>query len=131
CSRKNMTDKTSDGCWLQDYLVDAVAKNLCTKIRCTTCGALEFRRGLLKAAAKASGANNFETLDSVSASVILDSLARITAGAHRQTETEGAVRLLLFDLWNSMLLQGREHLLAGSWAGGVLEGMKAHYRAET
>jgi hypothetical protein len=63
--------------------------------------------------------------------VILESLARVTPPVRLQREIEDAVRLVLFDLWNSMLLQGRERLLAGSWAGGVLERMKDHYRAET
>jgi hypothetical protein len=33
--------------WLEAYLLDAVSKKLCTKIHCTTCGALDFRRGVL------------------------------------------------------------------------------------
>src|SRR5262249_32498723 len=106
------TDKGSDGNWLQDCLVQAVEKNLCTQIGCTTCGALEFRRGLLKAAARDSPTGSPETLDSASASVILESLARVTPPVRLQREIEDAVRLVLFDLWNSMLLQGRERLLA-------------------
>jgi hypothetical protein len=35
--------------WLEAYLMEAVRKELCTKILCTTCGALEFRQGVLSA----------------------------------------------------------------------------------
>lgn len=38
--------------WLQGYLVDAIQRNVCTKVGCTTCGAREFRTGLLAQAAK-------------------------------------------------------------------------------
>jgi hypothetical protein len=39
--------------WLNAYLVASVRRNLCTRIYCTTCGATEFRRGLLHAVATA------------------------------------------------------------------------------
>lgn len=32
--------------WLHAYLIESVRRNLCTKIHCTTCGAMEFRRGM-------------------------------------------------------------------------------------
>jgi hypothetical protein len=35
--------------WLEAYLMEAARKELCTKIFCTTCGALEFRQGVLSA----------------------------------------------------------------------------------
>ena len=41
--------------WRHAYLVDAVTRNLCTRIGCTTCGALDFRRGVLTALASVMG----------------------------------------------------------------------------
>src|SRR5664280_909109 len=41
--------------WLDQYLNEAVGKKLCTKIHCTTCGAMEFRKGVLSALANATG----------------------------------------------------------------------------
>ena len=115
--------------WLQPFLIEAVQKNLCTRIRCTTCGASEFRKGLLKAAAKSSGRDQVGGLDEITARMILESLARINPPLQLEREVEEAVRLVLFDLWASLLLQGKEHLLTGSWAGNVLEHMAAHYKA--
>ncbi len=40
--------------WLQSYLVSSVSRNLCTTIHCTTCGAMDFRRGVLQAAVGSS-----------------------------------------------------------------------------
>ncbi len=115
--------------WLQSYLIEAAQKNLCTRIRCTTCGASEFRKGLLKAAAQASGRNQVGVLDEVTSRTILESLARIDPPLQSERQVEQAVRLVLFDLWTSLLLEKNEHLLAGSWAGNVLERMAAHYKA--
>jgi hypothetical protein len=127
-----MNGATRNADWLEHYLVEAVRKNLCTKIRCTTCGALEFRKGLLTAAAKAIGRDRFEAFDETSAPVIIRSLATVNAPpAHLQPQMEEAVHLVLFDLWSSLMLQRHEHLLTGAWADGVLERMKAHYQAET
>ena len=68
-------------------------------------------------------------LDEITARMILESLARINPPLQLEREVEEAVRLVLFDLWASLLLQGKEHLLTGSWAGNVLEHMAAHYKA--
>ena len=38
--------------WLQAYLIESIDKRLCTSIYCTTCGAQEFRHGLLDAVAR-------------------------------------------------------------------------------
>jgi hypothetical protein len=124
-----MTAEASNGNWLQEYLAEAVAKNLCTRISCTTCGALEFRRGLLKAAARAIHGNSSERLDPGTASTILHALAHLQTPRQSQREMEEAVRMVLFDLWTSLMLHNNEHLLGESWAGDVLQRMKAHYEA--
>jgi hypothetical protein len=41
--------------WLEMYLAEAVGKKLCTKIHGTTCGAMEFRRGVLNTLSIATG----------------------------------------------------------------------------
>jgi len=126
-----MNGATSEADWLQHYLLEAVQKSFCTKIHCTTCGALEFRKGLLMAAAKAIGRDRSEALDETIAPLIIRSLASVNAPAHLRPQMEEAVRLVLFDLWNSVMLQRHLHFLAGTWAGDVLERMKAHSQAET
>ena len=41
--------------WLHVYLVESVRKRMCTRIYCTTGGAMEFRLGVVKALANSTG----------------------------------------------------------------------------
>ena len=130
-----MNGATGDRDWLQRYLFESVRKNLCTRIRCTTCGAGEFRNGLLYAAARAIGQERFEGLDETSALVIVRALGRVHPVPHLERQTEEAIRLVLFNIWTVLgeaaMARKFEPLLAGSWAGGILERMKAQYKAES
>ena len=119
------------GNWLQAYLTDAVQRKLCTQIHCTTCGALEFRRGVLDALSGATGQpaqEHFERESAIATSTALAGVAPIT---DQSLDLEPAVRCLLFDLWSGVPLFDNdiESLLDGTWAGSVLARMKEHHRA--
>jgi len=119
------------GNWLQAYLVDAVQRKLCTQIHCTTCGALEFRRGVLDALGRATGQPAPQHFERERALEIAKALAGVTPATDQMLALESAVRCLLFDLWSGVLLFDNdiESLLDGTWAGGVLARMKEHHRA--
>ncbi len=115
--------------WLQAYLIEATRKNLCTQIYCTTCGAMEFRRGVLHALASATGQPPRQHFDRESSIEIARALSRVTPDDNALVSLEKAVRCLLFDLWSGIpvLDKDLEVLLAGSWAGDVLRRMKEHH----
>jgi hypothetical protein len=115
--------------WLQDYLGDAVARKLCTSIYCTTCGAMEFRQGVLDALAKATGRERCSRGDRECVIEVAKALAGVKPTAPPLLEE--AVRLVIFELRTGVPLLDREikRLLAGSWAGEVLASMKTHYAA--
>lgn len=117
--------------WLDLYLVDAVQRRLCTQIYCTTCGALEFRRGVLEALGRATGQRARQHFERESVIEIAKALALVTPATNQALALEPAVRCLLFDLWSgvSLLDNEIESLLDGTWAGGVLARMKEHHRA--
>ena len=113
--------------WLEAYLAEAVRKKLCTKIHCTTCGALEFRRGVLDALSIATGRQPLQRLDRESAIEIAKALAAVS----RNHAMEDAVRCLLVDLWSGIPFLDRDiaTLLDGSWAGNILHMMIKHHEA--
>ena len=112
---------------LQSFLVSAVSRKLCTQIYCTTCGAMEFRQGVVLAVTGISTSSR-----RLSRETILE-IARALAGVTPVAgiSLDDAVRCILFDLWSGMpyLDQEIEEILQGSWAGGVLQRMKAHHAA--
>ena len=114
---RTMNGATGDRDWLQRYLFESVRKNLCTRIRCTTCGAGEFRNGLLYAAARAIGEERFEGLDQTNALVIVRALGRVHPVPHLERQTEEAIRLVLFNIWTVLgeaaMARKFEPLLAG------------------
>lgn len=117
--------------WLDRYVHDAVRRNLCTKIYCTTCGATEFRDGARAALAWTSRycAGDWEER----ARDLAAGLARVRPeGKEQEDRVEDAVRLLLFEMRSegSLLLPACRDLLNGSWAGTVLARMEEHYRAD-
>lgn len=113
--------------WLQTYLEKAVERKLCTRIYCTTCGAMDFRRGVLRALGRHTGHPPLEYFDLVCALEIANALAGVTPPSDDASEFEAAARCLLFDLWSSN--QAIEARLSGSWAGGVLARMQGHQAA--
>ncbi len=119
----------SNSQWLADYIADAVARNVCTRLNCTTCGALEFRTAIRqRATAILAGAT--QSKKSEMHSVIAEALSRIPRPKCHLDEYEHAVRCLIYDLWCSTLplLFDRDIApqLAGTWSGQVLASMQAH-----
>ena len=118
--------------WLQYHLVRVVRAGLCAKIHCTTCGAVEFRRGLLDSLATAMGKNTLRHLDRECAHEMLCALTKVRPESGEQHALfEEPVRCILFDLWSSGAVaeSGMELQLLGSWSGEVLARMNAHYQA--
>jgi hypothetical protein len=117
--------------WLQTYLVESVQKQLCTQIHCTTCGAREFRLGVLNALAKTVHQTPQGSFDRESVVQIARALAEVRPIPDELKTMEGAVRCLLFDLWSGLPFVYREveTILDGTWAGGVLVGMQEHHTA--
>ncbi len=60
--------------WLQIYLIESIDKNICLSF-CTTCGAMEFRSGVLAALAQATGQPQRLIMDEDSARSILNAMA--------------------------------------------------------
>src|SRR5437870_315093 len=85
--------------WLELFLRDAVRKKLCTKIHCTTCGAMEFRQGILTALQMAASLPRRPTFDKISRTEIARALAEVRPKDGSSSEMDEAVRCLLFDLW--------------------------------
>lgn len=119
--------------WLQAYLVKSVRKNLCTKIYCTTCGALDFRKGLLASCGAAVGHHHKFPMGQESAITIGQALAQVRPVAGKELQFEGAVRNVLYEIWCALGEEVAERevwrVLDGTWAGAVLAGMRAHYQA--
>jgi hypothetical protein len=99
---------------------------------CTTCGALEFRTGLMSSLTQAMGQPVASEIDLVRGRALARGLARLRPAPDRSSEWEQAVRLMLFETWRSAdastFERELEPLLAGTWAGDALTGMKAHER---
>ena len=122
--------------WLQAYLIESIDKRLCTRIYCTTCGAQEFRHGLLDAVARATDQPRPPHLDGKSADAIAEALARVepvqsrTGPDHKVIDPrryKETVRLVIFDLW--AILTPLDSILGNTWAGNVLESMRSHERS--
>jgi hypothetical protein len=117
--------------WLQTYLVEAVRRNLCTQIYCTTCGAMEFRRGVLVALTEATGWGPRQEWDREGAIEIMRALTTVTPDGTDTQALIPAVQCLLFDLGSGIprFDRGAEALLGDSWAGEIRREMKEHHAA--
>ena len=122
-------DPTVNVNWLQLYLAESVHKKLCTKIYCTTCGAMKFRLGVLKALAEATGRRPSQNFDVESAVGIAKALAEIQLSEDDKSLLEPATRCILFDICSSIVMRiNTWPILKGSWAGTVLHSMEEHHR---
>lgn len=88
--------------WLQTYLVESVQRQLCTRIHCTTCGAREFRLGVLNALSKAADQPPRHAFDRESVVEIARALAEVEPIPGDLEKMEDAVRCLLVDLWSGL-----------------------------
>jgi hypothetical protein len=118
--------------WLQSYLTEALEKKYCIRAHCTTCGASEFKRGLLDALARASGEQQKLEFDGESILAIGRALAQVSPDLNERMSFEYIIRQLITMLWSDIPLFDNqlEDLLIGSYAGYILEAMKKHYAEE-
>jgi len=117
--------------WLQQFLNDAVERKLCTSVRCTTCGARDFRQRIERAWTSNAGSDEGDPLGLKKLKVLLAALARVEPRRSGDRGFEEAVRLLLFETWRGHpVLHGEiEDDLKGSWAGELLRRMQEHEAA--
>ena len=106
--------------WLQTYLIECIGKDdLCIEPFCTTCGALEFRRGVLGALEKVTGQRPNGKLDADRARSILLALKNVNPIAGKQSRIDDALYILLTDL-RSVIGAGEMIRILGdaeTWAG--------------
>ena len=118
--------------WLTEYLAEFVAKNLCTRPVCTTCGALEFRSGLRRLLSMATGAERDGRLTPEIAIMLARALATVRPFSDHNRKHEEAIRLILYDIWYALGPAAAERdllpVLQDTWAGDLLARMKEHYR---
>jgi hypothetical protein len=117
--------------WLDDYLDEVVGKKLCTKIHCATCGAMEFRKGVLNALCNATDKPLRQYFDRENSIEIAAALAEVKMNDDASGGRKAAVECLLVDLWSGMpfLDNELEKILVETWAGQILGRMKAHHKA--
>ena len=117
----------------------AIAKRLCIKVGCTTCGAMEFRRGLHDRAARAVGLPIRMPIrdpnwryDERIVSEWIRQLSLLTPNPERGDRWFHAVCLIFFDVWRTVGTPTAERVyqpvVEGTWAGSVLRAMQEHFR---
>ena len=118
--------------WLEAYLLEALREGLCTDVHCTTCGALEFRQGLLRALTRFTGTQRHTVIDRQSAVLVTVGLSQVHPPAQQSSQLEAAVRLVLCDIWDGLGEKTADRelgpILKGAWAEDVLARLKAHHR---
>ncbi len=119
------------GNWLHAYLVAAVGRNLCTRIHCTTCGATEFRHGLLRALATATNRPPSRTYTPQVAVDVARALADTRPSDAEAIQLEEAGRCVVFDICSAIGEVEAEQLLGQGWGGDVLRRMQEHHRRVT
>lgn len=115
--------------WLHSYLVDATRRKLCTRIHCTTCGAMAFRQGVFRALAKATDQGSPPTQGRESVVRIAQALAAVRPSGSEVGQLELAARCLVFDICRALGETETENILGDSWGGDVLGRMQAHHRS--
>lgn len=129
-----MSETTS---WLSAYLQLAQERRYCTRIYCTTCGARDFRQGLVRATHRAMGKPPGvrrlvgHPLGDDGVLVLAQALAQLPPPNPPQHAIHEAVMMTLHELWMACGGDEPTHarldpVLAGSWAGEILAGMFHH-----
>jgi hypothetical protein len=124
------TDHRSPGNWLQPYIEAAIARGLCVRITCGTCGSIPFRDGFVLLASdgrRGIGNVDMETLRRIAAA-----LALVEPAAHNRDQLEDferAAMSIIYFIWSRSPGFDRwaPPVLSGSWAGTMLNRMRAHY----
>ena len=126
--------------WLDRYIDEVVVKRICTTTYCTTCGAREFRQGLLDSLAAESQparTRRVRCFTVEEARLLLDGLKWVTvpsqdAGFNSSRDRTSAIRFVLKSVWDALGGENGEpemqRALAESWAGAELDQMIAHHR---
>ena len=114
--------------WLDAHVEQALRLRLCTKIRCTTCGATKFRRGTLAALTAATGLPASSFGHQPVKLAVAQALAGMVEDCPAHPDKTSAIRLLLSEVWDGAPLAGGDvsRLLEGSWAGRLLAAMREH-----
>lgn len=120
--------------WLEAYLIDCIQRNVCTRVGCTTCGAREFRAGLLAETARQMHFLHLRRLTPDGATFIGQALAGIAPrDGMPDDKLESAVRFILTDIWATLGESSAERtiapLLSGSSSGDLLLRMQRHHAA--
>jgi hypothetical protein len=114
--------------WIAAFLEAAATAKMCTRIHCTTCGALDFRRDLIRWANDARG-TDIPTWDDAIAGATAKGLADLPADlVHTHVE---ALRLVFFELWSNLgdttFKKTVEARVKETPAGRVLQAMQEHF----
>ncbi len=144
----SLTPKPCTRVWLGDYLDTAVERNLCVRVRCTTCAAMEFRSGLYSRALAALGiAPPFDSRrhdrramehipqarnDTRVRLELARQLALLAPDHTRQRQWLDAIHLIFCELWwaagEAIAERDYQPIVEGTWAGSILCSMQAHSR---
>lgn len=116
--------------WLSPVIEDAIVRNLCTRIGCSTCGATEFRNNVYRAAQTMTGISMLES-PATFARTLAQGLASLMPSDELAYSFDEPTRLLLCVVSRHMPLDGLESMLMGTWAGNVLHRMESHSAALT
>lgn len=114
--------------WLHSYLLESVDGQLCTKPFCTTCGALDFRKGIRRQLSIHVGKPVPFTLTDDDALAICRELSLVVPSADEELKLDEALRCLLCDVAGSIDQRVMAEALGNSWAGIVLRRMRDHSR---
>lgn len=121
--------------WLQLALNEAIRKNACMKIVCTTCGGAPMR-ALLFGITNPSGpyGSSDPPLTLERAREVAEALSGCLPDRGEPYEFVEGVRSLLYAIWLQFGDAAHSQIfptLEGTWAGSVLSEMKRHYEQRT
>lgn len=123
-------DHKSPENWLQPYIEAVIARGLCVRITCGTCGSMPFKDGFVMLASdgrRGIGNVDIETMRTVAAALVL-----VEPAAHNRDQLqdfERAAMSIIYFIWSRSPGFDRwaPQLLSGSWAGTILDRMRRHY----
>jgi len=125
-----VTNTTPDHNWLSDFLDQAVEKNTCFGINCTTCAAGNLRDGLLDALKEARDGKVEENLMGRLPVTLAEDLAELKPPRDHTRKYNEAIRFIINDL-SVMMGSDLKTVLEGSFAGDVYANMERHHRGVT
>ena len=116
--------------WLHEYLDGVVRANICTEIHCTTCGAEQFRQGLLNQVQTHTEIQVADRLTTAAALAVGEALGGVGAEFSDSAKAQEAIRCVLYDVWRVLpkdIFQDEfVPRLGNSWSGAVLHEMQEY-----